>query len=162
MRYGENPHQTAAFYKEISRYEGGLASAKQLHGKELSFNNINDANGAIALIKEFDEAAVAAVKHTNPCGVGVSVENDILKAYLAAYATDPVSIYGGIVAANREINRETAAELAKIFLEIIVAPSFSPEALEILRQKKNIRLLELPLIAERQVGVADMKKVLGG
>lgn len=162
MRYGENPHQNAVFYKEISKYSGALPSAKQLHGKELSFNNINDANGAIALLKEFDEPAVVAVKHTNPCGVGIG--KDIYEAYINAYKSDSVSIFGGIVALNREVDAKTAEELAKIFLEIIIAPSFAPDALEILTKKKNIRLLELEDISEKpcRETTYDMKKVLGG
>lgn len=162
MRYGENPHQNAVFYKEISKYDGALPSAKQLHGKELSFNNINDANGAIALLKEFDEPAAVAVKHTNPCGVGIG--RDIYEAYINAYQSDPVSIFGGIVALNREVDAKTAEELAKIFLEIIIAPSFSAEALEILTKKKNIRLLELANIGKQpcKQTTYDMKKVLGG
>lgn len=162
MRYGENPHQAAVFYKEISKYDGALASAKQLHGKELSFNNINDANGAIALLKEFDEPAAVAVKHTNPCGVGIG--KDVYEAYLNAYQSDPVSIFGGIVALNREVDAKTAEELAKIFLEIIIAPSFAKEALDILTKKKNIRLLELPAISKKPCPdtTYDMKKVLGG
>lgn len=139
-----------------------LPSAKQLHGKELSFNNINDANGAIALLKEFDEPAAVAVKHTNPCGVGIG--RDIYEAYINAYQSDPVSIFGGIVALNREVDAKTAEELAKIFLEIIIAPSFSAEALEILTKKKNIRLLELANIGKQpcKQTTYDMKKVLGG
>jgi phosphoribosylaminoimidazolecarboxamide formyltransferase/IMP cyclohydrolase len=162
MRYGENPHQNAVFYKEISKYDGALPSAKQLHGKELSFNNINDANGAIALLKEFDEPAAVAVKHTNPCGVGIG--KDIYEAYINAYQSDPVSIFGGIVALNREVDAKTAEELAKIFLEIIIAPSFAADALEILTKKKNIRLLELANISAQpcKQTTYDMKKVLGG
>lgn len=162
MRYGENPHQQAVFYREVSRYDGSLPFARQLHGKELSYNNINDANGAIEIVKEFDEPAVVAVKHTNPCGVGIG--DDIYTAYLNAYESDSTSIFGGIVAANREIDAKTAQEMAKIFLEIIIAPSFSDEALEILEKKKNIRLLELPNIGKRPDAATtfDMKKVLGG
>lgn len=162
MRYGENPHQKAVFYKEISKYDGSLPYAKQLHGKELSYNNINDANGAIEIVKEFDEPAVVAVKHTNPCGVGIG--GNIYEAYLNAYESDSTSIFGGIVAANREVDAKTAEEMAKIFLEIIIAPSFSDEALAILEKKKNIRLLELPNISKKPDAETtfDMKKVLGG
>ncbi|NLX77691.1 MAG: bifunctional phosphoribosylaminoimidazolecarboxamide formyltransferase/IMP cyclohydrolase [Clostridiaceae bacterium] len=160
MRYGENPHQKAVFYKETGNTAGWLTQAEQLHGKELSFNNINDTNGALELLKEFDEPAVVAVKHANPCGVGTG--SDIYEAYMNAYEGDKVSIFGGIVAANREIDEKTAAEMSKIFLEIIVAPSFKPEALEILKQKKNIRLLRLPSISDKSVKGFDMKKVGGG
>jgi len=160
MRYGENPHQKAVFYKEVGDIAGWLTQAEQLHGKELSYNNINDTNGALELLKEFDEPAVVAVKHANPCGVGTG--SDIYEAYINAYEGDKVSIFGGIVAANREIDGKTAAEMSKIFLEIIVAPSFSSEALEILSQKKNLRLLKLPSISERPAKGYDMKKVGGG
>jgi phosphoribosylaminoimidazolecarboxamide formyltransferase/IMP cyclohydrolase len=163
MRYGENPHQSAAFYKEIGNFDNTLAAAKQLHGKELSYNNINDANGALDVLKEFgiDRPTAVGVKHANPCGVGVG--RDIFEAYMKAYESDPVSIYGGIVAVNREVDKKTAEELAKIFLEIIIAPSFSSEALEILTKKKNIRLLLLPQLAKANSReLLDMKKVAGG
>lgn len=161
MRYGENPHQKAVFYKEVGANVGCLSSAKQLHGKELSFNNINDANGALDLLKEFDEPTVVAVKHANPCGVG-SADN-IYDAYLKAYESDPVSIFGGILAANREIDEKTAEEINKIFIEIIIAPSFTEGALNILTQKKNIRIMQLDNIsAKLPAGTYDMKKVAGG
>lgn len=161
MRYGENPHQKGAFYKEIgNEFTGTLAAAEQLHGKELSYNNINDANGALDCLKEFTEPTVVAVKHANPCGVG-SADN-IFDAYMKAYKSDPVSIFGGIIAANREINAETAAEINKIFVEIVIAPSYTPEALAILEQKKNIRVLRLPDIMKPNTGFMDMKKVAGG
>jgi len=161
MRYGENPHQKAVFYKEIGACVGCLNEAEQLHGKELSFNNINDANGALELLKEFDEPTVVAVKHANPCGVGSA--DTIYEAYMKAYEADPVSIFGGIVAANREIDAKTAEEMNKIFLEIVIAPSFTEEALDILKNKKNIRLLKLPNISQKiPEGAYDMKKVGGG
>ena len=161
MRYGENPHQKAVFYKEVGHNPGCLTSAKQLHGKELSYNNINDTNGAIELLKEFDEPTVVAVKHANPCGVASA--NSIYEAYIKAYEADPVSIFGGIVAANREIDAKTAEEINKIFIEIVIAPSFTEEAMAILTRKKNIRILELPSIsAKLPVGALDMKKVAGG
>ncbi len=161
MRYGENPRQNAVFYKEPFTVAGSLAAAKQLHGKELSYNNINDTNGALDLLREFDEPTVVAVKHSNPCGVASAPT--ISEAYRKAYASDPTSIFGGIIAANREIDKETAEEIHKIFIEIVVAPSFSEEALEILQQKKNIRLLELKTIGSPiPDGCYDMKKVLGG
>jgi len=163
MRYGENPHQKAAFYREIGHFDNTLAACEQLHGKELSYNNINDANGALDVLKEFGDArpCAVAVKHANPCGVGVG--DTLLEAYLRAYESDPVSIFGGIVALNREVDEATATELAKIFLEIIIAPSFSEKALEILTVKKNIRLLRLaaPAKANRKDAL-DMKKVAGG
>ena len=161
MRYGENPHQSAVFYKEVGANRGVLPSAVQLHGKELSFNNINDTNGALMLLKEFDEPTVVAVKHTNPCGVG-SADN-IYDAYMRAYESDPTSIFGGIIAANREIDLKTAEEINKIFIEIVIAPSFSEEAFAVLSQKKNIRLLTLEGIEEKApADTLDMKKVAGG
>ncbi|MDF2985153.1 MAG: phosphoribosylaminoimidazolecarboxamide formyltransferase/IMP cyclohydrolase [Eubacterium sp.] len=161
MRYGENPHQKAVFYKEVGANRGVLPSAVQLHGKELSYNNINDTNGAIELVKEFNEPTVVAVKHTNPCGVGSAAT--IYEAYMRAYESDPVSIFGGIIAANREIDAKTAEEINKIFVEIVVAPSFTDEAFAILSQKKNIRLLKLDGIEEKvPADTLDMKKVCGG
>lgn len=161
MRYGENPHQNAVFYREIGANKGNITSAKQLHGKELSYNNINDANGALDLIKEFDEPSVVAVKHANPCGVASG--DNIYDAYIKAYEADPVSIFGGIIAANREIDERTAEEINKIFVEIVIAPSYSDKALEILSQKKNIRIMELAAISNKvPAGTYDMKKVAGG
>jgi len=141
LRYGENPHQSAAFYRRPLAATGTITTAAQLHGKELSYNNINDANAAISILKEFQEPSVVAVKHMNPCGVGIGTTID--EAYVKAYEADPTSIFGGIVAANREIGKETAERLHGIFLEIVIAPTFTPEALEILQKKKNIRLLAL-------------------
>ncbi|MFB5762905.1 bifunctional phosphoribosylaminoimidazolecarboxamide formyltransferase/IMP cyclohydrolase [Paenibacillus medicaginis] len=140
LRYGENPHQQAAFYRKPLAAGGTLVSAKQLHGKELSYNNINDANAALQIVKEFTEPAVVAIKHMNPCGVGTGAS--IYEAYSKAYAADPTSIFGGIVAANRAIDGDTAAKLSEIFLEIVLAPGFTQEALDILTKKKNIRLLD--------------------
>lgn len=141
LRYGENPHQQAAFYRKPLAGAGSITTAEQLHGKELSYNNINDANAALAIVKEFDEPAVVAVKHMNPCGVGIG--STVEEAYVKAYEADPTSIFGGIVAANRVIDAATAARLGDIFLEIVIAPDFAPDALEILQRKKNIRLLRM-------------------
>ncbi|MDR0883652.1 MAG: bifunctional phosphoribosylaminoimidazolecarboxamide formyltransferase/IMP cyclohydrolase [Oscillospiraceae bacterium] len=163
MRYGENPHQAAAFYREARALPNTLPEAQQLHGKELSYNNINDANGALDCLKEFGtaQAVAVAVKHANPCGVGVG--DSIFAAYQNAYNADPVSIFGGIVALNRPVDAATATELAKIFLEIIIAPAYDADALEILKAKKNLRLLQLPALAEPNgKGVWDMKRVTGG
>jgi phosphoribosylaminoimidazolecarboxamide formyltransferase/IMP cyclohydrolase len=163
MRYGENPHQAAAFYREVLRHGNTLADAEQLHGKELSYNNINDANGALDVLKEFpaDRATAVAVKHANPCGVGTG--ESLFEAYMNAYEADPKSIFGGIVAVNRAIDAKTAEKLAEIFLEIIIAPEFEPDALELLKAKKNIRLLRLPKLAEPNTpDMLDMKKVAGG
>ena len=161
MRYGENPHQKAALYKEVGKCEGSLTTATQLNGKELSFNNINDTNGALELLKEFDEPTVVACKHGNPCGVGSS--SNIYEAWKKAFAADKTSIFGGIVTVNREVTLEMAKEMKEIFLEVIVAPSFETEALELLKEKKNLRLLELPTISVRQPETAyDIKKINGG
>lgn len=160
LRYGENPHQSAAFYASVQDTEGTLTGAVQLHGKELSYNNIGDTDGALETLKEFDEPTIVASKHANPCGVGSAAT--IAEAYRKAYEADPVSIFGGIVAANREIDGKTAEEMAKTFLEVIVAPSFSKEALEILTQKKNIRLLQLENIDRKNVAGCKAKTVLGG
>ena len=161
LRYGENPHQKAWYYKEAVAPPGSIVNAKQIHGKELSFNNINDTNGALALLKEFDEPTVVAVKHGNPCGV-CSADN-VHDAYIGAYSADPVSIFGGIVAINREVDAKTATEINKIFLEIIIAPGFSKEALDILTLKKNIRLLELKdITAGKEEKSFDIKRVSGG
>jgi phosphoribosylaminoimidazolecarboxamide formyltransferase / IMP cyclohydrolase len=159
LRYGENPHQNAAFYKKPLGDTGSIAAAKQINGKELSYNNIQDANAALDIVKEFREPAVVAVKHMNPCGVGTS--ETIEEAYQKAYEADPVSIFGGIVAANREIDRETALKMKEIFLEIIIAPSFNEEALEVLTQKKNLRLLTLP-IDEKDTPEKRLTAVHGG
>lgn len=161
LRYGENPHQKASYYREIQPADGSLVKAQQLHGKELSFNNINDTNGALQALKEFTEPAVVAVKHANPCGVGIGA--DIFTAYKKAYDCDPTSIFGGIVAANRPIDKATAEEINKIFIEIVIAPDFTEEAMTILTQKKNIRLLKLDKIEEKgPEGQIDIKKVTGG
>ena len=158
LRYGENPHQKAAFYGEIGRHPGTLAGAKQLGGKELSFNNINDADAALKAVMEFDMPAAVGVKHTNPCGVACG--ENIYDAYVKAYEADPVSIFGGIVALNRPVDVQTAEELIKIFLEIVIAPDFEPGALEILRSKKNLRILQVDF--DKNTSSWDMKKVSGG
>lgn len=161
MRYGENPHQKASLYKEVGKCEGSLVSAKQLNGKELSFNNINDTNGALELLKEFDDPTVVACKHGNPCGVGSG--KDIYEAWTKAFNADKTSIFGGIVTINREVTKKIAEEMKEIFLEVIVAPSFEHEALELLKSKKNLRLLELPDISKKQPeGSLDIKKINGG
>ncbi|ACJ32622.1 bifunctional phosphoribosylaminoimidazolecarboxamide formyltransferase/IMP cyclohydrolase [Anoxybacillus flavithermus] len=148
LRYGENPHQTAAFYEKPLSSPFSIAAAKQLHGKELSYNNINDANAALQIVAEFVEPAAVAVKHMNPCGVGVG--ETIAEAFQKAYEADPTSIFGGIVALNREVDEQMAAKLHDIFLEIVIAPSFTEQALEILTRKKNIRLLTVDFEVERK------------
>lgn len=148
MRYGENPQQNADFYQKALPTDYSIASAKQLNGKELSFNNIRDADAAIRIIRDFkDRPTVVALKHMNPCGIGQA--DDIETAWDYAYESDPVSIFGGIVVLNREVDASTAKKMHGIFLEIIIAPSYSKEALEILTtKKKNLRILQLPFEAQ--------------
>ena len=160
LRYGENPHQQAAYYKDPLKTVGMLHNAEQLNGKELSYNNINDANAALELLKEFNEPACVAIKHANPCGVGIG--ENIFEAYKKAYEGDPVSIFGGIVAVNEEVDASTAEEMAKIFLEIIIAPSYSDDALKILKEKKNLRVLKLDSIKFRPEKAFELKRVSGG
>lgn len=160
LRYGENPHQKACFYREVGRQRGSLVEGKQLQGKELSFNNINDANGALALLKEFEEPTVVAVKHTNPCGVATG--ETIFEAYCKAFEADPLSIFGGIVAANETIDEATAEKMSDIFLEVIIAPAFTEGALAVFSKKKNLRLIELQDIKYKKMRDYDIKKVMGG
>jgi len=141
MRYGENPHQHAAFYTEKEPAEACIATANQLQGKELSYNNIGDTDAALECIKQFDEPACVIVKHANPCGVSVS--DNILDAYNKAYSTDPESAFGGIIAFNRELDGDTAKTIVeRQFVEVIIAPSVTGEAIEAVAEKKNVRLLE--------------------
>lgn len=162
LRYGENPQQTAVFYKEQTARAGALTAAKQLWGKELSYNNINDANGALELLKEYaGTPAVVACKHANPCGVGTG--KSVYEAYMRAYNSDPVSVFGGILAINGTVDKDTATEINKIFIEIVMASDYTKEALEILESKKNIRLLQIDNITAKRDNTAyDMKKVYGG
>lgn len=160
LRYGENPHQKAAYYHEVNLNKGSLSHAVQLHGKELSFNNINDSNGALKILKEFQNPTVVAVKHANPCGIGSGA--NISEAYKKAYESDKSSIFGGIIAANREIDEEIAEEINKIFIEVVLAPSFSEKAVEILTSKKNIRLIQIEDITNTDYPEWDLKKTLGG
>jgi len=139
LRYGENPHQRAALYVGSGE---GLATAEQLHGKEMSYNNYVDADAAWRAVWDFAEPCVAIIKHTNPCGIAIGA--DVAEAHRKAHACDPVSAFGGVIAVNREVTVELAEQIAPIFTEVVVAPSFAPEALEVLRQKKNIRLLACP------------------
>lgn len=143
LRYGENPHQSAKFYASAEKVPFSLASARQLNGKELSYNNIQDANAALNIVREFDAPFCVGLKHMNPCGAAVGT--DVVDAWKKAYEADKVSIFGGIVAVNREVNKEVAELMKPIFLEIIMAPSFTDEALEVLCTKKNLRLLEVDM-----------------
>lgn len=163
MRYGENPQQQADFYQSALPVDYSIASAKQLNGKELSFNNIRDADAAIRIIRDFkDRPTVVALKHMNPCGIGQA--DTIETAWGYAYASDPVSIFGGIVVLNREVDAPTAEKMHSIFLEIIIAPSYSPEALTILTtKKKNLRILELPFDSQELNQVEkEITGVIGG
>ncbi|MCL2575406.1 MAG: bifunctional phosphoribosylaminoimidazolecarboxamide formyltransferase/IMP cyclohydrolase [Defluviitaleaceae bacterium] len=160
LRYGENPHQDAVFYREILAQPSDLVNAKQIHGKELSFNNINDTHGAVELLREFADGdpTIVAIKHATPCGAGTA--KTIYEAWTKAFNADPTSIFGGIIAANTEIDEATATEIDKIFVEIVVAPSYSETALKILQGKKNIRLLVLDV--KQQTAGKGFKKVSGG
>ncbi|HLR11814.1 MAG TPA: bifunctional phosphoribosylaminoimidazolecarboxamide formyltransferase/IMP cyclohydrolase [Sporosarcina sp.] len=159
LRYGENPHQEAIFY-ELPNYKGvSLATANQLHGKELSYNNIQDANAALEIVLEYKDPATVAVKHMNPCGIGLAT--DLSTSFTRAYEADSISIFGGIIACNREVDAATANQMKEIFLEIVIAPSFSTEALTILQAKKNIRLLTIPMDEDITV-YEKMTSVKGG
>jgi phosphoribosylaminoimidazolecarboxamide formyltransferase/IMP cyclohydrolase len=147
LRYGENPHQQAAFYRDLQPAPGSLVTARQLQGKELSYNNIADADAAWECVKSFDalkgEAACVIVKHANPCGVAVGA--DALDAYSKAFKTDPTSAFGGIIALNCPLDEKAALEISKQFVEVLMAPAFSPEALAVFKAKANVRILEIPL-----------------
>ena len=159
LRYGENPHQKAAFYADGSK-RPGVATARQVQGKELSYNNINDTEAAYECVAEFSEPAVVVIKHANPSGVAVG--QDQYAAYLKAYACDPVSIYGGIVAVNRTLEAVTATDLAKRFLEVIIAPDATPEALEILARRKDVRVLLAGTLPDPHAAGMTLKSVAGG
>jgi len=159
LRYGENPHQKGAFYRDAEGYKG-LSAMRQLSGKELSFNNILDLNAAVNIVREFDSPAVVFIKHNNPCGVASN--KDLLKAYKDAFNCDRLSAFGGILSINREIDLTLARLIAKSgFLECIICPGFSQDAVGLLREKKNLRLLELPDMLKGDFTV-DIKKVNGG
>lgn len=160
LRYGENPHQQAAFYRSFGAEPPSLADARQVQGKELSYNNIQDADAAVGLLAEFAEPTVVAVKHMNPCGAGSAAS--LYQAWRLAHEADPVSIFGGIVAANRELDEDVARELADLFLEIVIAPSFTEGALAALSRKKNVRILELPDLLRVPARSAQLKSVAGG
>ncbi len=161
MRYGENPHQKAAFYTEASPTEASVATAKQLQGKELSFNNIADTDAALECVKQFDEPACVIVKHANPCGVAVA--SDIGAAYELAFATDPESAFGGIIAFNRELDSKTARAICeKQFVEVIIAPTVSADASAVVAEKKNVRLLACGMWDSQRPNDFDYKRVNGG
>lgn len=160
LRYGENSHQQAWFYQQNLPKQTDITQAYQCHGKELSYNNIKDADAALSLLREYQEPAAVALKHMNPCGVGFGLT--IEEAFDYAYKSDPISIFGGIVALNREVTHDLAAQLNTIFLEIVIAPSFSKEALDLLKQKKNIRLLTLPMTAPKEESTLEYVSISGG
>ena len=162
LRYGENPHQVAALYRDISLnpVRVGALSAKQIQGKELSYNNINDTDAAFELVCEFDEPAVAIIKHANPCGVAVDI--DCLKAYKRALSCDPTSAFGGIIALNRPLDAETATEIIKIFSEVIIAPAVDDAALPVLKTKPNVRVLVTGSLANPSDNRIQPRAVAGG
>lgn len=160
LRYGENPHQEGALYVESLGKPSGMASLVQHNGKELSYNNINDLNEGLDLVREFEEPTAVAIKHGNPCGV--ASDKSLEAAFAKAYESDSQSIYGGIVIFNREVGAELAETLGKIFLEVIVAPSYSEEALCILSQKPNVRVLEQPEASKPLTSSRNLKSVSGG
>ncbi|MEQ7215813.1 bifunctional phosphoribosylaminoimidazolecarboxamide formyltransferase/IMP cyclohydrolase [Enterococcus asini] len=160
LRYGENSHQQAAFYQDALPVSYSIAQAKQLHGKELSYNNIKDADAALRIAREFEAPTVVALKHMNPCGIGTG--DTIEEAYDFAYAADPVSIFGGILVANRTIDLATAEKMHQLFLEIIIAPDFTEEAFAVLSKKKNLRLMTLDFSQKDQSTNNETVSVLGG
>ncbi|MCA1813857.1 MAG: bifunctional phosphoribosylaminoimidazolecarboxamide formyltransferase/IMP cyclohydrolase, partial [Halobacteriales archaeon] len=161
LRYGENAHQRAAFYRSKPTREPSVVNAKQLHGKELSFNNILDTDTAMELIKEFAGPSVAIIKHATPCGVATGER--ILDAWKDAYACDTYSPFGGVIGLNRAVDLPTAEEMGKLFLEVIAAPGYAPDALAHLEQKKNIRLLEVPGLDHKgHFGGLQLRSITGG
>jgi phosphoribosylaminoimidazolecarboxamide formyltransferase/IMP cyclohydrolase len=158
LRYGENPHQKAAFYRELERIPGALSSYNQLQGKELSYNNIADADAAWECVKTFDAPACVIVKHANPCGVALG--KGPLEAYRRAFSTDPTSAFGGIIAFNRELDAAAAQAVSQQFVEVLIAPGVSAQARSVLAAKQNVRVLEVPL--EPGANRYDLKRVGGG
>ncbi|HOS98597.1 MAG TPA: bifunctional phosphoribosylaminoimidazolecarboxamide formyltransferase/IMP cyclohydrolase, partial [Deltaproteobacteria bacterium] len=164
MRYGENPHQKAAFYAEPFIDQPSIASAEQLWGKELSYNNIMDADAALDLIMEFDRPACVILKHSNPCGAAQSTSS-LAEAYRKALAVDTTSAFGGIVGLNRVVDAETARAIGEIFTEVVLAPDYTPEALAILEEKKNVRILKVPAIVQgpqAKKQLLSSRRVTGG
>ncbi len=160
LRYGENPHQQGAFYRELHSREPSVSRATVLHGKAMSYNNYLDANSALELVKEFDETAVVIIKHNNPCGVALGATP--VEAYVKARETDPVSAFGGVIAFNRPVDLAAAKEITSTFVEVVVAPGFTDEALSELKRKKDLRLLAVgPLVKAMPEGY-DLKKLVGG
>jgi len=160
LRYGENPHQSASFFVQNNIDDACVANSKQLQGKELSLNNIYDADSCYETVKEFSENACVIVKHNNPCGAATH-ENQ-LQAYIDARDCDPVSAFGGIVAFNKKVTKEVAEEISKTFIEVLIAPSYEDSALEILSSKQNLRVLQSPELKKSKSNLKDIKKVVGG
>jgi phosphoribosylaminoimidazolecarboxamide formyltransferase/IMP cyclohydrolase len=158
LRYGENPHQSASFYVDEITNKGSLASFRQLQGKELSYNNLNDADTAWECVKSFKLPSCVIVKHANPCGVGSS--DNLLDAYKKAFLTDPTSAFGGIIACNSPLDKNTASQIITQFVEVVIAPSYEAESLKIFESKPNIRLLEVPL--DNKFNPFELKKIGGG
>jgi len=160
LRYGENPHQQGAFYRERISHEPSVSRGKILHGKAMSYNNFLDANAALELAKEYDETAVAIIKHNNPCGVALGTSP--VEAYVKARETDPISAFGGVIAFNRPVDLAAAKEITSTFVEVVIAPGFAEDALTELKRKKDLRLLDVgPLTNVKQEGY-DLKKLVGG
>ncbi|MGI6360757.1 MAG: bifunctional phosphoribosylaminoimidazolecarboxamide formyltransferase/IMP cyclohydrolase [Bacillota bacterium] len=159
LRYGENPQQEAAFYRQLDVQGASIGAARQLQGKELSFNNIIDLNAALELVKEFAEPGAVIIKHTNPCGTALG--GSISEAYTRAYDADPLSAFGGIVGLNRKVDRATAEKMLEIFLEAVIAPDYDKEALEVFKKKKNLRVLSCGDLEKSAPGL-DVKAVNGG
>ena len=159
LRYGENPHQRAALYVPSSETGGGVARARQLHGRELSFNNLLDADAAWRTVSDFEETAAVVIKHTNPCGL--ACHDDLTEAYRRAYSGDTVSAFGGIVGFNRPVNASVAHEMSGVFYEVVVAPEYEPEALEVLKKKRNLRILAVAPSGESD-GSYDFRPLSGG
>jgi phosphoribosylaminoimidazolecarboxamide formyltransferase/IMP cyclohydrolase len=161
LRYGENPHQQAAFYRENDSTLSALSNARQLQGKELSYNNIMDGDAAWQVVSDLSLPGAVIIKHANPCGAATST-GDMTEAFQKALAGDPVSAFGGIVALNRPVDAKTAEELTKTFFEVIIAPAFSAEAAKILESRQNVRVLEIPPSCSRRSSGYDFRRVVGG
>ncbi len=160
LRYGENPHQKASFYRDMESDETSISNARKLQGRELSYNNMLDADSALELLKEFDEPAVVIVKHNNPCGVAIN--RSLKNAYMKAKATDPEAAFGGVVALNGTVEAETAREITTLLTDVVVAPGYSKEALEIFAGKKNMRVLELGRFSTKKRERRELRSVNGG
>ncbi len=160
LRYGENPHQQGAFYRELHSTEPSVSRGKILHGKAMSYNNFLDANSALELAKEYDECAVAIIKHNNPCGVALGATP--VEAYVKARETDPVSAFGGVIAFNRPVDLAAAKEITSTFVEVVIAPSYAEDALAELKRKKDLRLLDVGPLTKAKPEGYDLKKLVGG